>query len=329
MENPYLKQYPDLMANKTILYVHGFLSSAQSGTVQLLRTFMPQARIVAEDIPIHPAEAMALLQRLCQEYTPDLIIGSSMGGMYTEMLRGYDRILVNPALRMGDTMSSMMGKQTFQNVRQDGVQELMVTKGLIKEYKDITTQCFEGLTAEDNRHVWGLFGDKDPIVHTFDLFSEHYSQAIHFHGEHRLVDKVVDHYLIPIIRWIDDRQQHRERPIVYIDYEALHDAYGHPTSSMHKAYELLLTYYQVYIVAPSLSNHMEQMAEVGAWVEEYLSAPAWNHVVYTDRKALLYGDYFIDPQPDTDFMGTTLAYGSDEFKSWEDIIVYFERLGGQ
>ena len=171
MENPYLKQYPDLMANKTILYVHGFLSSAQSGTVQLLRTFMPQAHIVAEDIPIHPAEAMALLQRLCQEYTPDLIIGSSMGGMYTEMLRGYDRILVNPALRMGDTMSSMMGKQTFQNVRQDGVQELMVTKGLIKEYKDINEKCFSQLTEEEHQLVLGLFFYADQIVQTFDLFN--------------------------------------------------------------------------------------------------------------------------------------------------------------
>lgn len=31
--NPYIKQFPDLMAGKKIMYVHGFLSSAQSGTV--------------------------------------------------------------------------------------------------------------------------------------------------------------------------------------------------------------------------------------------------------------------------------------------------------
>ena len=29
------------------------------------------------------------------------------------------------------------------------------------------------------------------------------------------------------------------------------------------------------------------------------------------------------------FMGTLIKLGSDEFKTWEEIIVYFERLGGQ
>lgn len=38
-----------------------------------------------------------------------------MGGMYAEMLYGYDRILVNPAFQMGDTMlkHGMLGKNTF------------------------------------------------------------------------------------------------------------------------------------------------------------------------------------------------------------------------
>ena len=32
-ENQYIKQFPGLFAGKTILYVHGFGSSGQSGTV--------------------------------------------------------------------------------------------------------------------------------------------------------------------------------------------------------------------------------------------------------------------------------------------------------
>ena len=134
MENPYIKQYPDLMSGKKIMYVHGFMSSAQSGTVKMLQQIMPNATIIAEDIPLHPEEGFAMLEQMAEREQPDLIIGTSMGGMYAERLRGFDRILVNPALRMGDTMSSMTGKQEFQNPRKDGVQEFMVTKGLIKEY---------------------------------------------------------------------------------------------------------------------------------------------------------------------------------------------------
>ena len=144
MENPYIKQYPDLMAGKKILYVHGFGSSARSGTVIRIQSALPNAEVIAYDLPLHPAEAMELLHRVCNEQQPDLIIGTSMGGMYAEMLYGYDRILVNPAFQMGKTMHehNMMGKQTFQNLRADGVQEFIVTKALVKEYKDITEQCF-------------------------------------------------------------------------------------------------------------------------------------------------------------------------------------------
>ena len=98
---------------------------------------------------------------------------------------------------------------------------------------------------------------------------------------------------------------------------------------MHKAYELLLEHYDVYIVAPAPTNDHASLAAVQEWCEEYLSAPAHDHVLFANRKALLYGDYFIDPAPAADFMGTAIAYGSDSFKTWEDIITFFERLGGQ
>ena len=60
--NPYIKQFPDLMAGKKIMYVHGFLSSGQSGTVKMLQELMPNATFVAEDIPVHPEEAVEMLQ---------------------------------------------------------------------------------------------------------------------------------------------------------------------------------------------------------------------------------------------------------------------------
>lgn len=329
MENPYITQFPDLMSGKKIMYVHGFLSSGQSGTVKMLQELMPNATLAADDLPVHPEEAVEMLHKMVETEKPDLVIATSMGGMFTEMLKGYDRILVNPAFEMGHTMSSMTGKQVFQNPRKDGVQELMVTKGLIKEYKAITTQCFKDITPEEQSRVYGLFGDKDPVVHTFDIFHEHYPNAIRFHGEHRLIDKVAFHYLSPVIRWIDDRQNGKERPIVYIDFDALHDSYMKATSSMHKAYEMLIQYYNVYIVASAPTNDHAYMAMVQDWVEEYLSAPAYNHVIFANQKNLLYGDYFIDPKPCKDFMGTTIEFGSDEFKTFEEIVTFFDRLGGQ
>lgn len=331
MENQYKKTFPNLMVGKKIIYVHGFMSAGSTHTAQILRDYMPQATVIAPDLPIHPEEAMELLRNLVKTENPDLIIGTSMGGMYTEMLYGVDRICVNPAFQMGSTIteSNMMGKQVYQNERQDGEKEVIVTKALVKEYKEMTEQCFAQVTEEEQLKVFGLFGDEDPIVHTFDLFSEHYTQAIHFHGEHRLIEKAIFHYLMPVIRWIDDRQEGRERRTVLISQDTLADGYGKPKSSLHKAYELLLDNYNVYFVSPAPTNNPSVITEQQAWIEETFSVPAWNHAIFTNQPQLLYGDYFISSTEQPDFLGTVLRFGSDEFKTWEEIITYFERLGGQ
>jgi len=340
-QNPFVRQFPELMAGKTVLYCHGFASSGQSGTVSRLRTVMPEARVVAPDLPIHPEEAMTLLRTVCEQEHPDLIIGTSMGGMYCEQLYGYDRICVNPALEMGETMRQhgMTGTQQFQNPRQDGVQEFYVDKALVKEYKERSEHRFEGLPAQDDspmghasasdapaelQRVWGLFGDKDTTVNTYDMFRARYPQAIRFHGEHRMNDQSFMHSVVPVIRWIADRQEQRQRPLIYIGIETMTDSWQKPVSSVQKAVRQLIEHYQVYFVAPA-----DDHATVGPWLAEHIDVPAWHHVVYTYRRDLLYGDYLISRQKEGDTMATLLEYGSDTFKTWEDIIDYFSRLGGQ
>ena len=99
LNNPYLKQFPELFKGKKVMYVHGFASSGQSGTVTRIREVLPNANVIAPDLPVRPEEAMALLHETCEREHPDLIIGTSMGGMYSEMLYGYDRILVRTVCR--------------------------------------------------------------------------------------------------------------------------------------------------------------------------------------------------------------------------------------
>ena len=325
-ENPFIKQFPELMSGKTVLYCHGFASSGQSGTVTRLRTVMPNARVIAPDLPVDPHEAIALLHTICEQEKPDLIIGTSMGGMYTEQLRGFDRICINPALEIAETMKAhgMTGTQQFQNPRQDGIQEFYVDKALVKAYRDVSEQRFVGLTPEDVQRVYGLFGDKDDLVDTIGIFSDHYSQYNNFHGEHRMDDKSYMHSVVPVIRWIDDKQEHRQRPIIYIGIETMMDAQQKPVSSVQKAVRLLIEHYDVFFVAPPL-----QYATTESWLAEYINVPAWRHTIFTPRHDLLYGDYLISKEKEGDTMATLLEYGSDTFKTWEDVIEYFSRLGGQ
>lgn len=328
-----------MFKNKTILYVHGFGSSGQSGTVTRLREAFPEATVVAPDLPLHPEEAMALLRKTCEDICPDIILGTSMGGMYTEMLYGYDRILVNPAFEMGDTMVShnMVGAQKFQNPRKDGVQDFLVTKGLVKEYKDITAQCFSSITEEEKQRVWGMFGDEDPVVHTQPLFCKHYTQAVSFHGEHRMDDNSFFHAIIPVMRWIDDRQEGRTRSSVYVTLDALRNERMQPKASMLKGVRSLLPYYDVFFVVDAPAYSSSSHSEAEEWLNKYINVPAYNHIIYTSHPELLYGDYLIDTEErlnsiacrSSEFMSTTIVLHSSDFKTWEEIVVFFDRLGGQ
>ena len=328
--NQYIKQFPDLMKGKKILYVHGFGSSGQSGTVTRIREVLPQAEVIAPDLPKEPQEALALLKKTCEREQPDLIIGTSMGGMYAEMLYGYDRILVNPALEMGETMKEhgMIGAQHFSNPRADGQQDFIVTKTLVKAYKEITQLCFSGLNDEEQQRVFGLFGDEDTTVNTFDLFHEHYEQAIRFHGEHRMNDQSFMHAVMPVVRWIDDRQEGRERPIIYVGMDALKDSWDKPLSSSQKTLRKLLETYQLFFVAgaPRDPHYYEETVK---WLEQYVNVPAWGHTVFTNQRELLYGDYFVGRKTDWKGMATHIDFGSDTFKTWDEVATYFERLGGQ
>ena len=102
------------------------------------------------------------------------------------------------------------------------------------------------------------------------------------------------------------------------------DSYRKPVSSVQKAVRQLIERYQVLFVAPA-----EDTATTDSWLTEHIGVPAWRHTIYTYRRDLLYGDYLISRQKEGDTMATLLEYGSDTFKTWDDIIDYFSHLGGQ
>ena len=52
--------------------------------------------------------------------------------------------------------------------------------------------------------------------------------------------------------------------------------------------------------------------------------PAWGHTIFTNQKQLLYGDFLVDVDK-TDGMATLIQFGSDTFKTWDDIALYFSR----
>ena len=184
-----------------LIYFHGFGSSGASGTVETLRNLLPDAIVIAPDIPVDPTEALPFLKELCQTEKPDIIVGTSMGGMYAQQMRGFLRICVNPAFNMSTNSSVLKtGTYKFHNGRKDNQKEFRITKDTILHFNQMERQQFKGITPDEQELCYGLFGINDPVVHTYDLFKKHYPHAIRFEGEHRLNDKVIRKTLLPLIK---------------------------------------------------------------------------------------------------------------------------------
>lgn len=321
---------PGLFAGKKILYVHGFASSGASGTVGRLRLLLPQATVIAPDLPVDPHEAISLLKDLCARENPDLIVGTSMGGMYTEQLTGYDRICVNPALHLADTIlkNNGLGKQEFHNVRQDGQTSFMVTKALLEDYRAVSDNRFS--VVEPDR-VYGLFGTRDTMVNCFDEFAVHYPQSIHFDGEHQLNDHTFLWTLLPVMQWIDDRQEGRAKRTLMVEmHDVLRDTRNDlPVGEAFKVFHHLSELYDAYIVCREDPNKPERWGENLEWASAHIGVPAWNRVLVGNHPELLMGDYLLTRQGCDGFLGTVLKFGEDPFRTWADVQTFFDRLGGQ
>lgn len=185
---------------KKLMYLHGFGSSAASGTVRTLRELLSDFDVVAPDIPVDPAEALPFLRGLCMNEVPDVVVGTSMGGMYAQQMRGYNRICVNPAFEMSKKSKMLtVGTHEYFKPRKDGTTHFDITSEIICHHAEMEKHQFDGITEEDRKQVWGMFADNDQQVNGESLFLQYYNQVIHFSGEHRMDDRVIEDVLVPLI----------------------------------------------------------------------------------------------------------------------------------
>ena len=185
---------------KKLMYLHGFGSSAASGTVRTLRELLPDFDVVAPDIPVDPAEALPFLRGLCMNEVPDVVVGPSMGGMYAQQMRGYNRICVNPAFEMSKKSKMLtVGTHEYFKPRKDGTTYFEITQEIIHHHAEMEEHQFDGITEADRKQVWGMFADNDQQVNGESLFLQYYNQVIHFSGEHRMDDRVIEDVLVPLI----------------------------------------------------------------------------------------------------------------------------------
>ena len=185
-----------------MVYVHGFASSGSSGTVMALRKHMTGWEVIAPDLPVDPFEALGLLRNIVATENPEIVVGTSMGGMYTQQLWGVPRIVVNPSFEMSRSLLfGKMGRNKYMSKRKDGATEFRIDKAVVERFKLMEKEQFSGINEQEKQLVIGLFGDKDPVVQFQPLMSSLYGEerCRWFRGEHRLNDDIVRKVLIPLL----------------------------------------------------------------------------------------------------------------------------------
>lgn len=196
-----------------VLYLHGFGSSGSSTTVQRLKRSLPNSfEVIAPDIPLQPEIALTTLKEVASHLGPDdIVVGTSMGAMYAQMMRGWRRILINPSFHTSRHLREKIGGQyEFFTPRKDGINTYTVTDKLCKKFEKMEQKQFQpkfGIVApwgDKPENVQAFFGTADDVVNCKDEYLQHYSKYQDFEGGHRLTPEVTLKLIIPAILALRD-----------------------------------------------------------------------------------------------------------------------------
>lgn len=186
-----------------ILYLHGFASSGNSGTAREIQETLPKCRVLSPDLPIDPDEAIQLIQKTINEESIDIVIGTSMGGLFASMVHDIPRILVNPSFHVSRMMKNRLdGADSvvipFFKTRKDGATEFTLTREEADRYFDLGEQVFKSASS-DNHRTLGVFGTDDNVVDCKEEYLEHFDNIRYFKGGHRLDKSAVEEVIVPAI----------------------------------------------------------------------------------------------------------------------------------
>lgn len=182
-----------------ILYVHGFRSTGSSSTARNLSELLPRCKVVSPDLPVNAEDAVALLKSICETEKIDVAIGTSMGGMLAQKLRGIPKILVNPSFSVSATFKKNMGPVSYFKERADGATEFVITPEVVESYAKIEKRQFCRITPAERAITVGVFGNEDTTVNCKDKYLHYYDIIRQFTGGHRLNKEVLQDVIVPLV----------------------------------------------------------------------------------------------------------------------------------
>lgn len=183
-----------------ILFIHGLASSGAYKMASTLRILIKGSEVISPDVPIEPDEALDLLEGICRDEDPDLVVGLSLGGFWAQKLRGRRKILINPDFHISDLLESMMGEVKYLSPRADGAEYFSITQGICDGYRKLEESQFKDVGPEEAALTTGIFADRDEMVDCRPEFELHYPERSHVYPGTHLPDYPhTKRYILPVI----------------------------------------------------------------------------------------------------------------------------------
>jgi len=162
-------------SNRSILYLHGYDSSAQGSKPNSLRALCTENRLLIPDLPLDPQECMVLAEDTLRTASNDtIIIGASLGGFYAYYLASKfkkDCLLINPvyqpameAKKMLDAEENLEKKKFILNAAN---MYLAYTSTLNSMEKP--KNCFVALGTKDM-----IINSEESALHFSDAYVNNY-----------------------------------------------------------------------------------------------------------------------------------------------------------
>ena len=183
-----------------ILFIHGLASSGAYKMASTLRILIKGSEVISPDVPIEPDEALDLLEGICRDEDPDLVVGLSLGGFWAQKLRGRRKILINPDFHISALLESMMGEVKYLSPRADGAEYFSITQGICDGYRKLEEGQFKDIGPEEAALTTGIFADRDKMVDCRPEFELHYPGRSHVYPGTHLPDYPhTKRYILPVI----------------------------------------------------------------------------------------------------------------------------------
>jgi predicted esterase YcpF (UPF0227 family) len=179
-----------------ILFIHGFASCGLGQKSRLLTEHFGRDRVLAPDLPYAPAEAVTFLDRLLDEQSVEMLVGSSLGGYYATWLNRERRIpsvLINPAVRPWELLGDHLGPQQRWCDGQDfeftaaHVEQLKALyRPQLRDDERYLVLLQSADEVLDYRAAAGYYGGHEVVIenggnHRFENLADYLSAIDHFH----------------------------------------------------------------------------------------------------------------------------------------------------